>query len=212
MRPAPRARRSPSSAGQPAGSISRSSGGNSCRRPGGRARAMAGDCGSRAGPRRVAPAGCGHRRRSAPGTPRQARTIPGDPGRRRCILSGRLRVRASAPSPAVLRMRKGWSLGNQDGPVQEDPGAGELAAGGLREASRGGRAQMVVVRVYSNPAVRRGPDSDSRASGAHAVRGPSEDLAAPLTYSLLLSPALARPLRTRGAGPDACLSTLMPRP
>lgn len=40
------------------------------------------------------------------------------------------------------------------------PGAGELGAGELREAGRGGRAQVVVVRGHSYLAVCRGPDSD----------------------------------------------------
>lgn len=52
----------------------------------------------------------------------------------------------------------------------------------------------------------------SRAPSACAVRGRSRDLAAPLTYSLLLVLALERPLWARGAGLLACPSTLRPRP
>lgn len=215
-------RRSPSSARQPAGSSSgsSSSGGSSGRSPGGgggggRARAMAGaGSGSRAGPRRAAPAGL-----RAPGegsasrAPRNARVRSQEiRARRRCDPGGRLRDPGGGRAWRCWGMQAGRTRGNLDGPVQEDPGRWRARSrrtpggGPGREGASGGSSGAQLSGGL--PRARLG----SGAPGARAVRGRSRVLAAPLTYSLLLSPAPALPLWARGAGPTSCLSAPWPRP
>lgn len=154
-----------------------------------------GRSGGRAGPRRR---GWGRPRRRLGHSPRDPRQGGG------AKQTGGS-VTEVSPNPA-LRGDAGRSVPRESG--RTGPGG----SGALRDSTpedSGGRGRGW--SRFSGYSPRRA-GLGSRAPGARAVRGRSRDLAAPLTYSLLLVLALERPLWARGAGLPACPSTLRPRP